>query len=129
MTDALGFLADMQDAIADLSELFADFVNDPLLIFDANWKFDVALQLAIMQVTYDQTAARTPPSSMRDIHMNLVDAFRKMSEATGPIARGIDNIDPDSINQGTILLSAANDDLSEGPRLISEFQRTRSGSC
>ena len=119
----------MADAAFEMSGLFFEVVDNPLLLLADGWTIQMAAQLVIMRVTYDEASAATPPESMRTIHQKLVEALSKANDATEFIAQGIDNVDADLLEQGTTFFIAASDDLAELPELIDEFAATRSGSC
>ena len=119
----------MADSAFEMSDLFLELAANPLLLFDDSWTIQMATQFVFMRVTYDEVSAATPPESMRTIHQKLVESFSNANDATEFLVRGIDNIDPDLLEQGTALFIAASNDLAALPELIGEFGATRSGIC
>ena len=125
----LSILEDVGDASGSIGELFAEAGADPLLIFDDDWKIEVVIALATIQVAHDRLAGLQPPESLASVHAAAQASLTKLNDATVLIAGGIDDIDPDQIIEGGDLMTAAGGDIVVAGGLIDDFRATRSGEC
>ena len=105
-------------AINALSELMTN-----LQIGDAQWTFNVAVQLALIQAVYDEAIAIDPPSSMAHIHDKYVQAVEHYETATQLIKQGIDEVNVNLIEQATVELFTGTGTqlLTESIELLNEF--------
>ena len=129
METMVGLNTDVGDATVEMTELFGDFADDPLVLFDQDWIFDMAGQLAILRVVFDSSGDVLPPASMTAIHDQLLAAYSKLNDATTAYATGFDDVDPDAINEGNALIAEANADMTAGNRLLTDFVDAHTASC
>lgn len=115
---------DLGDALARFGELF----SAPQLFSDV-WTLSVAVQLVIIQVTYNEASALDPPASLQAVHTAYMSGMSKLNDATFLIAEGIGNLDPDQLLEAADLMMEGTEDIGRTTELILEFGATRSGSC
>lgn len=124
----LNTFGDQLETIGSAMAEFGDLFAAPELFSD-EWIIDVAIQLAILRLAYDDATALDPPQSLAAVHGSYISAITKLNDATFLIAEGIDNIDADSINEAANLMVEATTDINTGTDQIVGFAATRSGSC
>lgn len=99
---------------------FGDLMGDPQIFTDA-WMIDVAVELVTWDSTYDEAMAITPPSRFAEFHAVYVEALGNVSEAGDLFAQGIDNFDPELINQAAEKLNRGTVLLEEAARMLNEL--------
>jgi hypothetical protein len=90
-------------------------------IGDAQWTFNVAVQLALIQAVYDEAIAIDPPSSMAHIRDKYVQAMEHYETATQQIKQGIDEVNVNLIEQAIVEMNTGSQLLVEAIELLNEF--------
>ena len=115
---------DLSDAFRQIGEL----AGNPRLFSD-DWILNMAVQLAIIQVLYNEASALNPPPSLQPVQEAYFEGLSKANDATFLVAEGIDHLDTQPFLEATGLMEDVTVDIGRATRLILEFQTTRSGSC
>jgi hypothetical protein len=118
-------IANHADILSETFTELAGLMANPQL-GDDEWTLNVATQLAIIRLLYDEAIEVTPPSSMANIHQKYVQAMSHYEAATHLIAQGIDELDPSLIDQATEELLRGGQLINEATQLIDEFTRAHS---
>ena len=110
-------IVDHSSRVSETMYKLGDLMSDPQ-IGDDKWTIDVAVQLAMMKVLYDEAMEIDPPSSMANIHYKYVQAMKHLDTAADLIPQGIDQLDANLINQATAELLIATQLINETGGLI-----------
>jgi len=87
--------------------------NSNMFAWTDNEKMSLVVNMAIVQNGYAQAKKISPPDKFREVHSIYLEATKKYYDAMTSLADGIDNIDPDKIDE-------AGDLMAEGSKLIEE---------
>lgn len=109
-------LVSVASSLSDIGELAPLW---PGWTDDATMRFIIAL--GNMQAMEAQAQALSPPPSMQPIHAKVLDAAGHMKKASQLIARGIDNVDADTINEGTAEMLEGNAAIQEATALFTSL--------
>jgi len=110
----------VSEAFDELSELMAN----PRM-GDDEWTINVAVQLATIRVLYEEAMEIDPPASMAHIHYKYVQGMKHYETATHLIAKGLDELDTNLIDQATTEIYAGAQFVNEATELTNEFTETR----
>jgi len=88
---------------------------------DDEWTLNMAVQLATIQALYDEAMDVAPPDSMANIHYKYVQAMKHYETSTHLIAKGVDELDVNLINQATAEILTGAQFMDEATKLIDEF--------
>jgi len=105
------------NALKELASLMTEFQ-----IGNDEWTLDVATQLVIIQLAYDEAIQMNPPDSMAHIHYKYIQAMNDFNDATDLIASGIDNLDASMIEQATSKMQSGTEYLTEATDLVNAFK-------
>jgi hypothetical protein len=92
---------------------------------DDEWALDVATQLAIIRLVYDEAMAMSPPSSMAEIHYKYTQGLEHYNTMTELLAQGIDELDADLIGQATTEMYIGKDYIDEAANLMNDFTESK----
>ena len=118
-------IADHAYKVSDAMYNLSDLMENPQ-IGDDEWTFEVAVEIATIRLLYDEAMDIDPPSSMSNIHNKYVQAMHHLDKASGYLTQGIDELDPDLINQSIEELIISGQLLDEATQLIDEFTEAHS---
>ena len=118
-------IVDHSSTVGEALTKLGDLMGEPQIGND-EWTLDVATQLVIIQLGYDETLEMEPPSSMADIHYHYTQAMWHYDRATDLIAEGIDTMNVDLINQAGSEMEAGTEYINEATRLLSDFKAAHS---
>jgi hypothetical protein len=107
--------------MGDFSALMTKAGTNPNLMFDDNWKTDVAVQITEMQVTIDDIRAIEPPDEAIEAHSIVLEAMDHYEYANDNIGSAIDNVDIDLMNECGDRLSLGTLKIQEATTLIDEM--------
>jgi hypothetical protein len=116
-TDLQPVMDSVGSSLSDIGELGPRW---PGWTDEEQMRFIVAL--AVMQTMESQVQALSPPPSMMPVHEKMLDAAAHMKKSAQLIARGIDNVDTDTMNEGTAELLEANAAIQEATALITSLE-------
>jgi hypothetical protein len=100
------------DALSVSMGRFAVLAQNPQF-YDGQWKIEVSTELAVWRATYRDAQAMAAPSGYEAFHRKYMAALSQFDAAASKVARGIDTINPD-------LIEDASADMDAGTRLIDE---------
>jgi len=109
------------EALDELSALMAN----PQIGYD-EWTIDVAIQITIIRLLYDEAQEIEPPNSMAAIHYNYMQAMWHYDRSMDLIVEGTDTLNANLISQATSELELGGDYIEEAIRLLSDFIAARS---
>jgi hypothetical protein len=119
----------LSESLPKFVDLSYQAASDPMLIFDNEWKIEVATELATWSVSRERFAAMTPPSSLAGFHAKFLDALTRLDSAGTLFAEGVDEVDPDKINRASAQMNEGTALLDEANDLLTQFQSEHSGGC
>ena len=109
------------EALDELSALMAN----PQIGYD-EWTIDVAIQITIIRLLYDEALEIEPPGSMADIHYNYMQAMWHFDRSMDLIVEGIDPLNADLIYQATSEMEAGGEYINEVTEMLYDFIAARS---
>jgi len=118
-------MAGHSSRVSEAMSKISDLMGEPQIGYD-EWTLDVAIQLTIIRLLYDEALEIEPPSSMADIHYNYMQAMWHYDNSVELIAEGIDTLDDDLISQATSEIEMATEYIKEATRLLSDFTAAHS---
>jgi len=111
----------VSEAMSNLSVL----MMNPQIGYD-EWTIDVAIEVTVIRLLYEEAQEIEPPSSMAHIHNNYMQAMWHYNRATDFIVEGIDTLNADLINQATSEIETATEYIDEAAEQIEDFVAARS---
>jgi len=111
----------VSEAMSNLSVL----MMNPQIGYD-EWTIDVATEVTVIRLLYEEAQEIEPPSSMAHIHNNYMQAMWHYNRATDFIVEGIDTLNADLINQATSEIETATEYIDEAAEQIEDFVAARS---
>jgi hypothetical protein len=118
----LEIVTTMSDSLESFGLLFAN-----PRIGEEDWTIQVAANLVIWQLSYDQLLELTPPPAFEEVHLTLLTALSLYSSAADDIAAGIDSLDATRLEEAVRKMEEAIVYLDEANRLVRELQAQRGG--
>ena len=106
----------LSEALANISFL----ASDPQF-FDEEWRFDVALQIAIIQLVHEDVKQMDVPPEMVDIHRKIVDGTQDCSKSMDYLASGLDNFNVSDVEKATELMDSCADKIVEATEMIEDY--------
>lgn len=88
---------------------------------DNTWGIQVATELVIIQLVYDEVTAMNPPNSMLNIHNKYVQAMSHYNNMTVLLVQGIDSLNLNLISQATSEMNMGTQIFDEATQLANEF--------
>ena len=110
--NALGY------AFIGLGELFAELEDNPLLVYDDDWKLDAGTEMAKMQSNGAAILELDAPPSVDSISFHAELLAGNVTGITDYYTVGIDNVDPALIEAGNAFVNAATVQLEEIPQAV-----------
>jgi hypothetical protein len=95
-------------ALADLGETFAFAGKEPLLIFDDDWRLNVAITLTTMDIATEQIRNLDPPPGLEDLHALQLQIADQLGIVASSSVQGIDEIDAVSLDETTAAIARTN---------------------
>ena len=91
--------------------------------FDNDWKTDVAIQLASIQVAYQAVEKIHPvPPEAQKLHAAILDAMGDCNSMTSVLADGIDTLNADTISKATDLMTSCGNKIKNAQPLLNELK-------
>lgn len=112
---------DLGSALSDFSNSFLAAGEDPLLILDDEWRLDVAIALATMDLVAEQIRDLDPPAGTEELHEVQLQIADELEITTAATVRGIDELDVAAIEEGTAALLRASALLDEATAILERF--------
>ena len=117
-----GIIVPLSDTFAQISTLSYQMVENPWLIEDSEWRFEVGLNLGTLQLAADEIRALPAPHEVQLVHDEMMELADAMHEGATLYARGLDNV-----NAGLFGLAAER--YSEAARLSESFTEKKRALC
>jgi hypothetical protein len=125
LTETLKITDRVGGAFERLSDLTGNFTPSDLA--DDQWILDVATQLAIMKVSYEDIQKLTPPPSMEYLHSLLVQGLALYAQAADDLATGIDTLDPALIEQAAAEMNQGSGYIQQATAELDRLRQERQG--
>jgi len=109
------------EAMSNLSILLAN----PQIGYD-EWTIDVAVEVTVIRLLYEEAQEIEPPSSMAHIHENYIQAMWHYNRAMDFLVEGIDTLDADLIDQATSELETGTEYIDEATEQTEDFVASHS---
>jgi len=109
------------EALGNLGDLMA---NPQFL--DDEWILDVAIEITIIRLLYEEAQEIEPPNSMADIHYNYMQAMWHYNRSMDLIVEGIDTLNADLLSQATSEIETATEYIGEATELTNDFMAAHS---
>ncbi len=104
---------DYVTALELVGELSNQAGEDPTLLFDEEWKTQMAIGLLLMQVSGENSRELQPPARYEEAHKQFLEAVVHMDRVVELLPRGIDELDADLINEASIEMLLGTEALDE----------------
>lgn len=85
---------------------------------DQAWKVDMAMQFAILRKENAALQQITPPTSMQDVHAEVLAATADFDAMTYRYAKGLDTLDASEINAATKLMTSGSAHIARATALM-----------
>ena len=105
-------------AFADLGETFALAGNEPLLIFDDDWRLNVAITLTTMNIAAEQIRTLNPPPGLDDLHALQLQIADQLQIVTSSSVQGIDEVDAALLDEATTAIARTNTLVASSAEII-----------
>ena len=109
------------EAMSSLSYL----MENPQIGYD-EWTIDVATEVTIIRLLYEEAQEIEPPSSMADIHYNYMQAMWHYDRSMDFLVEGIDTLNADLMSQATSEIEMGTAYLNEATKLTNDFMAAHS---
>ena len=96
-------------------DLMGEMGDNPTLFFDDDWRLQTALQLALLQITANGMLDLVAPPSLQSLDAIVKEAAGLVESATMLYAQGLDNFDPDMVEDANALVVEATPLISDIP--------------
>ena len=106
------------DAFADLGETFALAGEEPLLVFDDDWRLNVAITLTTMNLAAEQIRTLTPPPGLDDLHALQLQIADQLQIVTSSSVQGIDEVDAALLDEATTAIARTNTLVASSAEII-----------
>ena len=110
--------------VARLGNL-GDLMANPQFL-DDEWILDVAIEITIIRLLYEEAQEIEPPNSMADIHYNYMQAMWHYNRSMDLIVEGIDTLNADLLSQATSEIETATEYIGEATELTNDFMAAHS---
>ena len=105
-------------AFADLGETFIAAGEQPLLIFDDDWRLDVAITLSTINLAAGQIRDLTPPPGLELLHALQLQIADQLEIVTSSSIQGIDDIDAALLDEATAAIARTNTLVERSAEII-----------
>jgi hypothetical protein len=108
----------MVNAFADLGETFALAGEQPLLVFDDDWRLNVAITLTTMNIAAEQIIKLSPPAGLDQLHSLQLQVADQLEIITSSSIQGIDNVDATLLDEATTAIARTNTLVERSAEII-----------
>jgi LysM repeat protein len=113
-------IAQKMQTMADALQAIGDLTLAPDALSD-DWKLQVALQLAIIQVTHQELEDMDVPPEMQEVHAAVLEATADCALSTDYLASGIDNFSTDDIEAGASLMESCGEKMQKPLEMVNDY--------
>jgi len=111
----------VSEALNDLGDL----LMNPQIGYD-EWTIDVAIQITIIRLLYEEAQEIEPPGSMADIHDSYMQAMWHYNRSMDLLVEGIDTLDTNLLDLATSEIEMGTMFIYEATELLSDFTEAHS---
>ena len=79
--------------MASMGELFIEVADNPLLMFTDDWKFNVAVSMAALQISTEEIRGLDAPPTVKLIHADMLALADALDNSISLMTTGIDDLD------------------------------------
>jgi hypothetical protein len=108
----------------DTSQELGLLMGNPQIL-DDDWRFEVAFQVALRRILYEEVKAIDPPSSLSNYHNKYVESLYHYDKAGDLLLQGIDELDPDLLEEAGVEMEIGLQLMEEAGLLLDEFIESR----
>ena len=105
-------------AFADLGETFMLAGEQPTLIFDDDWRLNVAITLTTMNIAAEQIRTLNPPPGLEDLHALQLQIADQLEIVTSSSVQGIDDVDAALLDEATAAIARTNTLVERSTEII-----------
>ncbi len=87
--------------------------KEPGLLFDQQWRIEVAAELATWKLIRDEARALTPPPRFASFHAFYLDGLEKFAQAADDFAYGVDHLDAERIQKASDEIKQASQSFNQ----------------
>jgi len=113
-------IADHGERVGEAMSNLSVLMGNPQIGYD-EWTIDVATEVTIIRLLYEEAQEIEPPSSMAHIHNNYMQAMWHYDRAMDFLVEGIDALDADLIDQATSEIEVATEYINEVAEQTADF--------
>jgi hypothetical protein len=118
-------IADHSSQVGEAMSNLSVLMTNPQIGYD-EWTIDVAIEVTVIRLLYEEAQEIEPPSSMAHIHENYMQAMWHYNRAMDFLVEGIDTLDADLIDQATSELETGAEYIDEATEQTEDFVAARS---
>lgn len=118
-------MADHSESVGEAMSNLSVLMGNPQIGYD-EWTIDVATEVTIIRLLYDEAQDIEPPNSMAHIHNNYMQAMWHYDRAMDFLVEGIDTLDADLIDQATSEIEMGTEYLDEATEQTEDFVASHS---
>ncbi len=118
-------MADHGSRVSEALGNLGDLMANPQFL-DDEWILDVAIEITIIRLLYEEAQEIEPPNSMADIHYNYMQAMWHYDRSVDLIVEGIDTLNADLIYQATSEMEAGGEYINGVTEMLYDFIAARS---
>lgn len=116
---------DHMDTMSEALSNLGDLLTNPQIGYD-EWTVDIATEVTVIRLLYEEAQEIEPPSSMADIHDSYMQAMWHYDRSTDLLVEGIDTLDTNLLDLATEEIKMGTMFISEVTELLSDFIEARS---
>ena len=113
-------MAEHSSSVGEAMSNLSDLMGNPQIGYD-EWTIDVATEVTVIRLLYEEVQEIEPPSSMADIHYNYVQAMWHYNRSMDLLVEGIDTLNPDLMDQAISEIEMGTEYLNEAIELTEDF--------
>lgn len=115
-----GYVLSLADEFEIFSNLNSQVAQDPYVLYDETWTYDMALNLLLIEELINEVQALDAPESMQEINEHLQYAMDEYEYAITNYPTAVDNFDMALLDSCIIAMNNGNEHIAEVNRLLEE---------
>jgi hypothetical protein len=104
------------EALSAVGELLMD-----ARLLDQDWKTELAVQMALIQMTHEELQEMDVPQGMAEFHEAVLAGTQDCHDAMDYAASGLDNLDLDALETATALINSCGAKIAELPDVLEAY--------
>jgi len=113
---------DYASTFENIGALWVIATEDLLLLFDDDWKLQMAIQIVAVKLCGERARELEPPPLFQNGHEDFVEATWHFDRAMDLYAEGIDEFDPAKIEKATEEIALGKDCIKRATAKFEELQ-------